>query len=111
MSRLWGIPVNVGENCLIVTGGETGNSEAPAGSRSIDFLGNTCATGGAQAVNLHHWPNADVRKNKFFGRNIKRGILITNGSAGCTARDNTTASGVPAVEIGDSSRPGFNDPF
>jgi hypothetical protein len=62
-------------------------------------------------VNLRHWPNADVRKNKFFGRNIKRGILITNGSAGCTARDNTTASGVPAVEIGDSSRPGFNGPF
>ena len=60
---------------------------------------------------LRHWPHVDVRKNTLHGLNLKRGILITTGSTGCTAKDNTTAADVPPVEIDDSSRPGFNNPF
>ena len=102
---------NVGYNCLIATGDESGNGDAPAGTRSITFIGNTCVTNDDQAVSLRRWPNVDVRKNKLFGPNLKRGILLTNGSTRCTAKDNTTASDVPTVEIDDSSRPGFNNPF
>jgi hypothetical protein len=82
-----------------------------AGSRSITFLGNTCAANGDQAVDLRRWPNVDVRKNTLSDPNLKRRILITHGSTGCTVKDNTTASDVPTVEIDDSSRRGFNHPF
>jgi hypothetical protein len=102
---------NVAENCLVATGDETGNSEAPAGAPSITFIGNDCVTKGDQAVNLRRWPNVDVRKNHLFGSNLKRAVLITNGSTHCTVRDNTTRSDVSAVEIDGSSRPGFNSPF
>jgi hypothetical protein len=102
---------NVAENCLIATGDENGNSGAPVGSTSITFIGNTCATNGDQSVSLRHWPNVDVRKNRLLGPSLKRGVLITNGSTGCTAKDNTTPRDVPPVEIDDSSRPGFNNPF
>jgi parallel beta-helix repeat protein len=102
---------NVAENCLVATGDESGNNEAPAGAKSITFIGNDCATDGDQAVNLRRWPNVDVRKNHLLGPNLKRAALITNGSTHCTATDNITASGVPGVEIDDSSRPGFNSPF
>ena len=67
---------NVEENCLTATGDERGNGGAPVGSRSITFIGNTCATDGDQAVRLRHWPNVDVLKNTLFGPNLKRGILI-----------------------------------
>jgi hypothetical protein len=100
---------NVDEHCLIATGDEDGNGDAPAGSRSITFIGNTCAVNGDQAVSLRRWPNVDMHKNKLLGPNLKRGILITNGSTGCTVRANVTAGDVPAVEIDDSSRPGFRD--
>lgn len=102
---------NIGENCLIATGDESGNKEAPINSRSITFIGNTCVTNSDQSVSLRHWPHVDMLKNKLAGPNLKRGILITNGSTGCTVKDNTTASGVPPVETDDSSRPGFNSPF
>ena len=102
---------NVAENCLVATGDESGNSEAPAGAPSITFIGNDCVTNGDQAVNLRRWPNVDVRKNHLFGPNLKRAVLITNGSTHCTVRDNTTRSDVSAVEIDTSSRPGFNSPF
>jgi hypothetical protein len=95
---------NVGENCLIATGDENGKSAAPAGSRSITFIGNTCVTNGAQAVSLRHWPDVEVRKNKLFGPHLKRGVVMTRGSTGCTVQDNTTARGVPAVEIDGSSQ-------
>jgi len=95
---------NVGENCLIATGDESGKSAAPAGSRSITFLGNTCVTNGDQAVSLRHWPGVEVRKNKLLGPNLKRGVVLTRGSTGCIVQDNTTARGVPAVEIDSSSR-------
>ncbi|MGH4010318.1 MAG: right-handed parallel beta-helix repeat-containing protein [Pseudonocardiaceae bacterium] len=100
---------NVDEHCLIATGDESGNGDAPAGSRSITFTGNTCAANGDQAVTLRRWPNVDLRKNKLFGSNLKRGILISQGSTGCTVRNNTTAGDVPTVEIDDASRPGFHD--
>jgi hypothetical protein len=61
-------------------------------------------TNGAQAVSLRHWPGVEVRKNKLFGPHLKRGVAMTRGSTGCTVADNTTAKGVPAVEIDDSSR-------
>jgi len=101
---------NVAGNCLIATGDESGNSDAPDGTVSITFIGNTCVTNGDQAVYLRRWPDADVRKNTHFGPRLKRGVLITHGSTGCTAKDNATAADVPAVEIDDSSRPGFNSP-
>ncbi|MGH3811668.1 MAG: right-handed parallel beta-helix repeat-containing protein [Pseudonocardiaceae bacterium] len=105
---------NVDEHCLIATGDEGGNGDAPAGSRSITFTGNTCAVNGDQAVNLGRWPNVDLRKNRLSGPNLKRGILISHGSTGCTVRNNTvrnntTAGDVPTVEIDDASRPGFRD--
>jgi hypothetical protein len=102
---------NVAENCLLATGDESGNGEAPAGARSITFLGNTCATTGEQGVSLRRWPHADMRKNQLSGSNLKRGILISAGSTGCTVKDNVTERGVAPMEIDDSSRPGFNSPF
>lgn len=102
---------NVAEACLIATGDERGNGDAPAGSRSITFTGNTCVTNGDQSVALRRWPNVEMRKNKFSGLNLKRGILISTGSTGCAAKDNVTPRGIPPVEIDDSSRPGFNNPF
>lgn len=99
---------NVAEHCLIATGDERGNSDAPVTSRSITFIGNTCDTGGDQGVSLRRWARVDMRKNTFSGSNLRRGILISEGSTGCTAKDNTTPRGVPPVEIDGSSRPGFN---
>ncbi|MGH3774836.1 MAG: right-handed parallel beta-helix repeat-containing protein [Pseudonocardiaceae bacterium] len=100
---------NVDEHCLIATGDEGGNGDAPAGSRSITFTGNNCAVGGEQAVNLRRWPNVDLRKNELSGPNLKRGILISNGSTGCAVRSNTTADDIPVFDIDDASRPGFRD--
>lgn len=102
---------HVAEDCLAATGDEGGNGEAPAASRSITFIGNTCLTTGDQGVSLRRWAGVDMRKNTLSGPNLKRGILISAGSTGCTAKDNTTPSDVPPVEIDDSSRPGFNNPF
>jgi hypothetical protein len=102
---------NVAENCLVATGDESGNSEAPAGSPSISFIGNDCTTNGDQAVELRRWPNVEVRKNQLLGSNLKRGVLITNGSTRCTAKDNTTVRDVSPVEVDSSSRSGFNSPF
>jgi hypothetical protein len=102
---------NVEEHCLIATGDERGNGDAPAGAKSVTFIGNTCVTNGDQAVSLRRWPNVDVRKNRFDGPRLKRGVVINTGSTGCTVKDNITASDVTAVEIDDSSRSGFNSPF
>ncbi|HEY3896546.1 MAG TPA: right-handed parallel beta-helix repeat-containing protein [Pseudonocardiaceae bacterium] len=113
----WGVRIegnscqNIQENCLIATGDESGNGDAPAGSRSITFIGNTCRTGGEQSVYLRHWPRVDLSKNKLLGSQLKHGIQITQGSTGCQVRDNTTARGVPAVEVDPSSRQGYNSPF
>lgn len=101
----------VAENCLIAAGDERGNGDAPAESRSITFTGNTCATGGDQSVALRRWPNVEMRKNKLSGPNLRRGILISAGSTGCTAKDNVTPGDIPPVEIDDSSRPGYNSPL
>ena len=100
---------NVDGHCLLAAGDEGGNGDVPADSRSIRFTGNTCAANGDQAVNLRHWPNVDLHKNQLFGPNLKRGILISHGSTGCTVRHNTRPSDVPTVEIDDASRPGFRD--
>lgn len=102
---------NVAENCLVATGDESGNSEAPAGSPSITFIGNDCAANGDQAVYLRRWPNVDVRKNHLLGPSLKHGVVLINSSTRCTVKDNTTAANVPPVQIDDSSRPGFNSPF
>ena len=98
---------NVDAQCLIATGDERGNSGAPAGVASIVFTGNTCSVNGAQAVNLRHWPNVELRDNRLSGPNLRRGILIVEGSTGCTAIRNTTYGGARTVEIDASSRPGF----
>lgn len=98
---------NVDAQCLIATGDERGNSGAPPAVTSIVFTGNTCSVHGAQAVNLRHWPNADLRDNGLTGPHLRRGILIVEGSTGCTAIRNTTSGGARTVEIDASSRPGF----
>lgn len=102
---------NIQEHCLIATGDESGNGDAPAGPRSLTFIGNTCRTNGDQSVYLRHWPNVDLSKNKLLGANLKRGIQINQGSTGCHVRDNTAARGTPTVEIDASSRQGYNSPF
>ncbi|MDQ4093208.1 MAG: right-handed parallel beta-helix repeat-containing protein [Actinomycetota bacterium] len=100
---------NVDGPCLIAAGDESGNGDAPGDTRSITFTGNTCAVNGDQAVGLRQWPNVDLHKNRLLGFNLKRGIFISDRSTGCTVKDNTTPRDVPAVEIDDSSRPGFRD--
>ena len=102
---------NIQESCLIATGDESGNGDAPAGSRSVIFVGNTCRTGGDQSVYLRRWPRVELSKNKLLGPKLKRGIQITQGSTGCQVRDNTTTRGVPTVEVDDASRQGYNSPF
>ncbi|HWR49417.1 MAG TPA: right-handed parallel beta-helix repeat-containing protein [Pseudonocardiaceae bacterium] len=97
---------NVDAQCLIATGDQHGNSAAPTGEPSISFVGNTCASNGAQAVNLRRWPNVEIRDNKISGPNVTRGIIILDGSTGCVVIGNTTAEGRPTVDIDSSSRPG-----
>jgi Right handed beta helix region len=102
---------HVAENCLLATGDERGNGDAPPGIRSIIFAGNICATDGEQGVYLRRWADVEMRKNDFSGPSLKRGILISAGSTDCIAEDNSTTGNVPVVEVDDSSRPGFNSPF
>ncbi|MGH3794609.1 MAG: right-handed parallel beta-helix repeat-containing protein [Pseudonocardiaceae bacterium] len=100
---------NVDAQCLIATGDQGGNSGVPAGMPSITFVGNTCASNGDQAVNLRRWPGVELRQNTISGPNLTRGIMITDGSTGCTVIANTTRDPVPLVEVDDSSRPGFHE--
>lgn len=97
---------NVDAQCLIATGDERSNSDAPAGVPSIIFARNMCANNGAQAVNLRRWPNVQIRQNTFSGPNLTRAVLIADGSTGCTVVGNNTTEGRPTVEIDDSSRSG-----
>ncbi|MGH3699264.1 MAG: right-handed parallel beta-helix repeat-containing protein [Pseudonocardiaceae bacterium] len=97
---------NVDAQCLIATGDQRGNSAAPTGGPSISFISNTCASNGAQAVNLRHWPNVEIRDNRISGPNLNRGIIISDGSVGCVVIGNTTDGGRPTVDIDGSSRPG-----
>lgn len=99
---------NVDAQCLIATGDQDANSGAPAGLRSITFIDNTCATNGAQAVNLRRWPNVAVLNNHFSGPNLDRGVSIIEGSTGVTVTGNTTARGLPTIDIDDSSQTGFH---
>ncbi len=97
---------NVDAQCLIATGDQHANSAAPTGGPSISFIGNTCASNGAQAVNLRRWPNVEIRDNTISGPNLSRGIIIIDGSTGCVVIGNTTADNRPTVDIDESSRPG-----
>jgi hypothetical protein len=65
------------------------------------------APNGAQAINLRRWPNVEIQQNKFSGPHLNRAILINDGSTGCTVVDNTTAGGVPTVDVDGASRAGF----
>lgn len=98
---------NVDAQCLIATDDQPGSSGAPNGVPSITFVDNTCEPNGAQAINLRRWPNVEIRNNKFSGPNLNRAILIIDGSTGCTVIDNSTASGVPTVDVDGASRAGF----
>ncbi|HJT04262.1 MAG TPA: right-handed parallel beta-helix repeat-containing protein [Pseudonocardiaceae bacterium] len=98
---------NVDAQCLIATDDQPGSSGSPNGVPSITFADNTCAPNGAQAINLRRWPNVEIRHNKFSGPNLNRAILIIDGSTGCTVIDNTTAGGVPTVDVDGASRSGF----
>lgn len=100
---------NVDAQCLIATGDRNGNSGGPRGVPSIVFTDNTCATNGAQAVNLRRWPNVELRQNRFSGPSLDRAILIADSSTGCTVIGNSTAGGVPTVEIDATSRPGAHE--
>jgi hypothetical protein len=97
---------NVDAQCLIATGDQRANSGAPTGVASITFVDNDCANNGAQAVNVRHWPNVEIRDNKFSGRNVERGIILVEGSTGSVVIGNTTDGGRPTVDIDNSSRPG-----
>ena len=97
---------NVDAQCLIATGDQRSNSDAPTGVPTITFVGNTCAVNGAQAINLRRWPNVEIRHNTISGPNLTRGILIIDGSTGATVIGNTTTGGRPTLDIDDSSRPG-----
>lgn len=97
---------NVDAQCLIATGDQHRNSNAPPGLPSITFTGNTCATNGAQSINLRRWPNAQINQNTISGPDLTHGILITDGSTGATVTGNTTIGGHPTMGIDDSSRPG-----
>jgi parallel beta-helix repeat protein len=98
---------NVDAQCLIATDDQPGRSGAPSGVPTISFVDNICAPNGAQAINLRRWPGAEIRRNKFSGPNLNRAILINDGSTDCTATDNTTAGGVPTVNVDGASRAGF----
>lgn len=97
---------NVDAQCLIATGDQHGNSDAPSDVPSIIFERNMCANNGAQAVNLRRWPNVQIRDNTFAGPHLTRAVLIIDGSTGTTVIGNTTTSGQPTVDIDASSRPG-----
>jgi nitrous oxidase accessory protein NosD len=97
---------NVGAQCLIATGDQHANGGAPTGVASITFVDNTCASNGAQAVNVRHWPNVEIRDNKISGRNVTRGIILVEGSTGSVVIGNTTDGGRPTVDIDHSSQPG-----
>jgi hypothetical protein len=97
---------NVDAQCLIATGDQGGNSAAPPGGPSITFVDNMCASGGAQAVNIRHWPNIEIRNNKLSGPNVTRGIIIIEGSTGSVVIGNTTDGGRPTLDIDRSSQPG-----
>jgi len=99
---------NVGAQCLIATGDQRGNGDAPPGRPSITFADNTCANNGAQAINLRRWPNAQILRNKFSGPHYIRAVMISQGSTGATVTGNTTTGDRPTVEIDDSSTPGSN---
>ena len=96
---------NVDAQCLIATGDQSGNSDAPSDSPSIIFENNVCANNGAQGINLRRWPNAHILHNTFTGSNMTRGVLIIHGSTGTAVLGNTT-NGSPIVDIDRSSRPG-----
>jgi hypothetical protein len=95
---------NVDAQCLIATGDKDSNGDAPTNQPSITFVDNTCASNGAQAINLRRWPNVEIRNNHISGPNITRGIIIIDGSTGCVVVGNTTADGKPTVDIDGSSR-------
>jgi len=97
---------NVDAQCLIATGDQNGNGDAPSEVSSIVFENNLCANNGAQAVNVRRWPRVVVRHNIFSGPNLTRAVLITEGSTGCTVADNTTTAGRPTVQVDRSSQPG-----
>ena len=97
---------NVDAQCLIATGDQDANSGAPPAVPSIIFRENSCANNGAQAVDLRRWPNVQIVHNTFSGSNLRRAVLITEGSTGTTVTGNTTTGDCPTVEIDDSSRPG-----
>lgn len=100
---------NVDAQCLIATDDQPGGSGAPNGTPSITFADNTCSPNGAQSINLRRWPNVTIMHNKFSGPNLKRAILIIDGSTGCTVTENTTAGvKVPTVDIDGASRAGFH---
>ena len=99
---------NVDAQCMIATDDQPGSSDSPAGIPSITFVGNTCESTGAQAINLRRWPNAEIRQNRFSGPGLQRAILIIDGSTGCSVIGNATAGGAPTVEIDGASRPGFH---
>lgn len=99
---------NVDAQCLIATGDQRGNSDAPPGIPSITFENNLCANNGAQAVDLRRWPNVQILRNIFSGPNYTRAVMISQRSTGTTVIGNTTTGNRPTVEIDDSSTPGSN---
>ncbi|GAB3671739.1 right-handed parallel beta-helix repeat-containing protein [Saccharopolyspora tripterygii] len=100
---------NVDQQCLIATAEESGQDGAVGRSRSLRFVGNTCAVGGAQAVLVRWFPEITVRDNEISGPVLARGVYLADGSTSATVVDNRFRGDYRMVEVDESSRPGLRD--
>jgi hypothetical protein len=100
---------NVDSQCLIASGTERYNSGVPSGIAAIEFVGNTCDVGGAQAVYLESYPQVVVRGNTISGPNLYRGVYAAFGSTDVRVTDNVLTVPVPAAETDADSEYGLVD--
>lgn len=98
---------NVDHQCLIATAEESGQDGAVGRSRSLRFVGNTCAVGGSQAVLVRWFPEITVRDNEISGPELAHGVYLADGSTSATVVDNRFRGDYPMVEVDESSRPGL----
>lgn len=97
---------NVDVQCLIATAEEAGTSGRLGRSHGIEFTGNTCEVGGAQAVLVQWFPDVHVRDNTLAATD--RGAYFGNGSTGGEFVRNTVRAR-ETYQVDESSRAGFRD--
>lgn len=98
---------NVDHQCLIATAEEAGQSGAVGRSRSLRFVGNTCAVEGSQAVLVRWFPEITVQDNEISGPDMVNGVYIADSSTSATVVGNRFRGEYPMVEVDESSRPGL----